>query len=50
MSYYRGTVLLLLACPVLFPFSYARSASGSPPLAPAGVTGSTPGLVAPSAE
>src|SRR5260370_38693151 len=50
MSYYRGTVLPLLACAVLFPFSYARSASGSPQLAPAGVPGSTQGLVASSAE
>jgi hypothetical protein len=47
MSYYRGTVLLLLACAVSFFFSCARSASRSPHVAP---PGSTPGPVASSAE
>jgi hypothetical protein len=50
MSYYRGTVLILLACAVLFLFSCARSASRNPHVAPAGLPGSVPGLVASSAE
>jgi len=50
MSYYRRTILLLLAGSVLFLFSCARSASRSPHVTPAGVPGSTPGLVASSAE
>lgn len=51
MSYYRGTLLLLLSCAVLFLLSCARSARSSH-AAPTSVsgTGATPGLAAASAE
>lgn len=46
MSHYRGAVLLILAGTVCFLSSCTRSASRSPHATPAGVSGSTPNLVA----